>query len=187
MHVQLFTLRFSDSLGGFDTTALERFLTSREVLRFREHFFEVHEVPHLLCIVTWQLGELSPVRKVTGTTSRPASAKQRAADEDKPTSSNDEAIAELLEDDRRVFEALRAWRRDKAHDEGVPPYIVFTNRQLLEMVRARPDSPNGLGQLRGIGKGKLQKYASEVLELLAAQAAAVPAGTPDAKDGGSDE
>ena len=169
MHVQLFTLRFSDSLGGFDTTALERFLSSREVLGFREHFFEVHEVPHLLCIVTWQLGELSPAQPAGGSSSGEAGAKRPVAGVDRPPSSTDEAIAELSEDDRRLFDMLRSWRRDKAHAEGVPPYIVFTNRQLLEMVRTRPDCPNRLGLIRGVGKGKLQKYAGEVLALLGAQ------------------
>ncbi len=66
MHVQHFSLRSSNSLGGLNTTALDRFLASREVLRFREHFFEVHKVPHLLCVVTWQLAEHTRARPCGG-------------------------------------------------------------------------------------------------------------------------
>jgi ribonuclease D len=48
----------------------------------------------------------------------------------------------------------------------VPPYFVFTNRHLLEIVRRRPESPTALVNLDGIGQGKVQRYAGEVLRVL---------------------
>jgi hypothetical protein len=54
MRVQLFTFRYSATLGGFDDRPLAHFIRDKEVLSFREHFFCGNEVPHILCVVTWQ-------------------------------------------------------------------------------------------------------------------------------------
>ncbi len=54
MRIKLFTFRYSSSLGGFDERALSHFIGDKEVLSFREHFFCVNDVPHLVCVVTWQ-------------------------------------------------------------------------------------------------------------------------------------
>ena len=52
MRVRLLTLRYSPTLGGFDDTPLQEFTRCRELLEFREHFYAVHEVPHLTCVLT---------------------------------------------------------------------------------------------------------------------------------------
>ncbi|MBK8096952.1 MAG: HRDC domain-containing protein [Planctomycetes bacterium] len=37
-----------------------------------------------------------------------------------------------------MFDRLRAWRRQKAYDEGAPPYVIMTNRQLVELNARTP-------------------------------------------------
>jgi hypothetical protein len=54
MRIKLFTLRYSPTLGAFDETPVSEFTRDNEVLDFREHFFLVSDVPHVLCVVTWQ-------------------------------------------------------------------------------------------------------------------------------------
>lgn len=54
MCVNLFTLRYSASLGGFDDEPLQRFCADKEIVSFREHFFCVNEVPHLTGVLVWQ-------------------------------------------------------------------------------------------------------------------------------------
>jgi len=41
----------------------------------------------------------------------------------------------------------------KAHQEGIPPCLVFTNRHLIAIVQKHPESPTALGHLDGIGAG----------------------------------
>ena len=48
----------------------------------------------------------------------------------------------------------------------MPPFLVFTNRHLLLIIAARPETPNALLQLDGIGPGKVKRYGKELLELL---------------------
>ena len=180
MRIQLFTLRFSNTLGGFDTTSLETFCRGRDLVGFREHFFVVHEVPHVLCVVTWQdevvevdddhAAQRDCVGAVTGSRGPRQSGKRSwkadstAGGGAKPPDPGEE----LSESDRLLFNELRDWRRARAQTEGVPPYILFTNRQLREVATGRPESAHGLLQLHGVGPGKVGKYGQEVLELVRA-------------------
>ena len=70
--------------------------------------------------------------------------------------------------DAKLFEALKVWRRETAHAGGVPPYVIFHDATLAEMVRAKPSDLVGLGRISGIGEAKLKKYGTEVLAVLIA-------------------
>ena len=60
MRVKLLTFRYSSSLGGFDDTPLLEFTRDKEVLSFREHFFTVNDMPHLACVVTYEVPACRP-------------------------------------------------------------------------------------------------------------------------------
>ncbi len=64
--------------------------------------------------------------------------------------------------------ALKAWRRDQAREQGVPPYVVFHDRTLMELAAARPGTSGELGGVSGIGSAKLERYGAALLEVLAA-------------------
>jgi len=165
VRVKLFTFRYSATLGGFDESALQAFVRDKEVLAFREHFFCVNEVPHLVCVLTWQD---AVVVEGTGSEDNGARGGRTGASGARPEPSRGrgDPTRGLDEPQRLSFNALREWRSAKAHEEGVPPFLIFTNRQLVEIVRSRPDSPNALSHLHGIGTGKVKRYGAEVLSLL---------------------
>ncbi len=83
------------------------------------------------------------------------------------TSSSGLDAAELEGDDRDLFEALRARRRELADEASVPAYIVFGDKVLLEMVARKPASPSELLQVPGVGQAKLERYGDAFLEVLA--------------------
>ena len=74
--------------------------------------------------------------------------------------------AMLDDDERRLFERLRAVRRELADAAGVPAYIVFGDKVLLEMVARRPSSPRELLQVPGVGEAKLERYGAAFLDVL---------------------
>ncbi len=75
--------------------------------------------------------------------------------------------AAMLDDDERLlFERLRAVRRELADAAGVPAYIVFGDKVLLEMVARRPSSPRELLQVPGVGEAKLERYGAAFLDVL---------------------
>src|SRR5450830_71102 len=65
------------------------------------------------------------------------------------------------------FEPLRAWRRSRAQSDGVPAFVVFTNRALEAIASRRPGSLAELEQVPGVGERKLERYGEEVLGVLA--------------------
>jgi ATP-dependent DNA helicase RecQ len=77
-----------------------------------------------------------------------------------------EAMAAAVGDDATLFDALKAWRRDVAAAQGVPPYVVFHDRTLLEIARGRPKSLAELAGVGGVGEGKLGRYGEAVLRVV---------------------
>ena len=75
-------------------------------------------------------------------------------------------VVELDVDERLLFDALRAVRRELADRAGVPAYIVFGDRVLLEMVTRRPQTPAALLQVPGVGHAKLERYGAAFLEVI---------------------
>ncbi|MEI8250232.1 MAG: DNA helicase RecQ [Synechococcus sp. ELA057] len=65
------------------------------------------------------------------------------------------------------FEALRSWRLVQARSQGVPPYVVFHDRTLVEIASRAPVSLEALGQISGVGQAKLERYGEAVLQVLA--------------------
>ncbi|WP_248146159.1 DNA helicase RecQ [Microbacterium aoyamense] len=74
----------------------------------------------------------------------------------------------LAEDDRGLFEVLRAWRAGVAKELGVPAYIVFGDATLRALAEARPASLGDLDGVTGIGAKKREAYGEAVLEVIAA-------------------
>ena len=68
--------------------------------------------------------------------------------------------------DGALVEALRSWRREQASAQGVPPYVVFHDRTLLELAERRPASLAELGGVSGIGAAKLERYGEALLAVL---------------------
>ena len=67
---------------------------------------------------------------------------------------------------RARFERLRAWRRDRASEQHVPPYVIFQDKTLLEIAIAEPGDLNALEHISGVGQSKLDRYGKGVLEAL---------------------
>jgi len=176
MRIKLFTLRYTTSLGGFDDAPLTQFIRDKEVLAFREHFFTVNEVPHLTCVLSWQDAvvreeDLAMARELREHRPHDPSRAPIPPPEERHRrrsrrSGAPDPTEGLDERERALFNTLREWRARKANEEGVPPYLIFTNKHFGGRVSTKPDSPTALGHLHGIGAGKLKKYGKAVLEIL---------------------
>lgn len=80
------------------------------------------------------------------------------------------------DDDKLLWNALRAARSQIAKEQGVPPYVVFHDAALMEMVELRPNSLQVLGQINGVGEHKLAKYGEEFLKVLSHYETSLAAG-----------
>ena len=67
-----------------------------------------------------------------------------------------------------LFDRLKEWRRKRAKADGVPAYVVFHDRTLAEIAERRCKDWADLAAVSGVGPAKLERYADEVLAIVAA-------------------
>ena len=72
----------------------------------------------------------------------------------------------ISDEDEALFQTLRDLRRDLADRQGVPAYIVFSDKVLREMATQRPRTAADLLEVSGIGPAKLERYGEAFLEVL---------------------
>jgi ATP-dependent DNA helicase RecQ len=73
----------------------------------------------------------------------------------------------LSEEQHVLWQLLRDRRLSLSREQGVPPYIIFHDTTLLEMIYRRPQSLLEMSKLPGVGDSKLQKYGQTFLDVLA--------------------
>jgi ATP-dependent DNA helicase RecQ len=92
---------------------------------------------------------------------RPGRARKRQRGEERGPELGVEAA------DAPLFEALRAWRRERAAEQGLPPYVIFHDTTLAAIARRRPASADALAKISGVGQTKIERYGADVLKLVA--------------------
>ena len=82
---------------------------------------------------------------------------------------------EPLSDERGdLLARLKALRLHLAQQRGVPPYIIFPDRTLMDMARRCPRTKEEFAQVNGVGTVKLRDFAETFLAAIAAKAPPVP-------------
>ncbi|MDR1671045.1 MAG: AAA family ATPase [Alistipes sp.] len=69
--------------------------------------------------------------------------------------------------DPELFELLRQWRHKTASEQHIPVYVVANQKALIAISNSQPSDPAQLLKIRGIGKSFIEKYAGQVLAIIA--------------------
>ncbi len=72
----------------------------------------------------------------------------------------------LNEADFAIYAKLRDLRKELSKEAGVPPYVVFTNEQLADIVRGRLTTKTALQKIKGVGDSRIEKYATPFVTLM---------------------
>lgn len=72
----------------------------------------------------------------------------------------------LNKEQEESFEILRALRAEIAREEKVPPYIVFSDKTLVQMCIDQPKDKAGMLEVSGVGEFKFEKYGERFLEVI---------------------
>lgn len=75
-------------------------------------------------------------------------------------------ILAIAEEDRDLWEALRDCRKRLADENNVPPYVIFHDATLMQMATEKPQSPEDLLEISGVGQTKLDRYGPRFLEVV---------------------
>jgi len=71
------------------------------------------------------------------------------------------------EKDQDLFLYLKALRLSIAKENNIPPYVVFHDKTLADIVTKKPSNLNAMGNIAGIGQSKLDKYGQIFLDAIA--------------------
>lgn len=72
----------------------------------------------------------------------------------------------LNKEQEESFEILRVLRAEIAREEKVPPYIVFSDKTLVQMCIEKPTNKNAMLKVSGVGEFKFEKYGERFLEVI---------------------
>lgn len=70
------------------------------------------------------------------------------------------------QENESLFWELAGLRNNLSSEQGFPPYVVFKDESLHEMARLLPANMEEFGNIKGVGKAKLEKYGEIFLEAI---------------------
>ncbi len=86
--------------------------------------------------------------------------------------------SQIPHEDQALWEQLRALRKTLADQHGVPPYVIFHDATLAEMLRLRPRNEQQMLAVSGVGRSKLDRYGQAFLRLLNGETEAPTSAAP---------
>lgn len=69
-----------------------------------------------------------------------------------------------------LLAALKLHRLKIARERGVPAYVIFTDKSLMDMAKRKPESPEEFGAVFGVGAAKVRDFSDSFLHVIAAAA-----------------
>lgn len=136
---RIITIPFDSKSKGFDDEILCLFVLNKHVKNYSTHFFQNGSESYWTVFI-----EYDPMLEKVSS----------------------KAVEELDDAQKLLFERLRQWRKETAEKNGVPSYVICTNKELNEIVKAAPQSIEALKNIQGMGKSKVTKYGSQMIEII---------------------
>lgn len=149
MKIKIFTLKFIPEQEEFDTEELDDYISDKEVLSFDKQFFTHNNCPYWSVMISCRDND---------SVNKKENEKKRGYKKD---------FYKTLDDNQKpLYDVLRKWRLARSKKEGMPPYIIFNNRQLTAIVINKPKNITELREINGIGDSKAENYGPDILELV---------------------
>ncbi len=90
----------------------------------------------------------------------------RGAKQARPRARSKKDLPPVAREDEALWQALRGLRRQLAREQDVPPYVIFHDATLREMLNRRPTAIDELADISGIGEKKRAAYGAAFIELI---------------------
>lgn len=136
--IRIFTIEYDPIKKSFDDSALEAFLAGKSVIGIDKRFFRYNSKYFWTFAIEYE-------------SDRVGGSKDIVLDTDNQKS---------------LFAALRDWRNDLAAEKGIPPYLIFTNNQLKQIVLSHPANLEELRNVSSISSKKAQEYHEPVIRII---------------------
>lgn len=141
MHTKIFMIPFRAGVG-FDASEVDRFCQNKQVLKYEVSFFQQAGQAYWTVLVGYL--PLLPQEEIARTKDG----------------------IKLSEVQRKLFDQLRAWRKEQADKSGRPPYVVANDRELKEAIVSKAITMEALKKIKGFGKQKQADYGKQIIAIV---------------------
>lgn len=138
MPFRIITIPFDENKGAFFEDILNQFCLNKKVLSHKAEFFQGNNKAYWSVFIEYDL--------VLGDSKVDPES--------------------LNEPEKLLYNRLRQWRRGTAEKEGIPIFIIATNKILETLAIKKPVSNEALKEIKGFGKKKIEKYAEELTGII---------------------
>lgn len=111
-------------------------------------------------------GDQYPIIQFTSKTSELLHAKTRLSIIRKNENEPVKPLKDTSDYDTVLFEKLRVLRKSIAEEIGKPPFVVFTDKSLIDMASSLPVTSQAFLAVHGVGEAKLEKYGETFIEVI---------------------
>lgn len=156
--VKQYKLDQTESFGCLKTVSLSKLSQMSAQLQVKEYITVTNlEYPVL------QVGEKA--ERLLDGTDKLLLREKKTKVEKKSTKRKGRGRSQMAKSDS-IFERLRKVRLDLAREEKVPPYLIFSDRTLVEMCQKMPETEEEMLDISGVGTHKMQKYGDAFLSVI---------------------
>ncbi len=149
MAFTIITIPFEEKLRGFDGELLEKFCMNKYIHQMYTHFFTNSLGAYWTFMLEYEIAVGSKKKDV-------ATGKKES----------EELTKELNDPQKLLYDKLRHWRNDKADEEGIPPFVIAKNSDLVLIVKEKVNTMKGFELIKGFGTKKREKYGKEIVDLI---------------------
>jgi len=97
-------------------------------------------------------------------------AQAKALIDNNQPSTKKRKVKEVMDPDNithpQLYSLLRSWRYEKASESGVPVYMVFSQKALIELVNYLPTDSYSLQLINGMGNKKIEQFGADILQMI---------------------
>ncbi|MCD4678711.1 MAG: HRDC domain-containing protein [Desulfobacula sp.] len=143
MTIKIFTMPFSQDTAGFFEEELNNFMLKKNIKIIQPAFFESGSERYWSVFVEYE---------------------NIILDHEEKTKKS--KLPELDKSQKLLLDKLFEVRRELADKDGVPVFIIASNKQLADIVLKMPQTHEQLKEINGFGSKKIKKYGQEIIEIV---------------------
>ena len=113
-----------------------------------------------------KLGDISGLKNPAASVSIKITDEDKQPEKAAKTKKKARSVETLTSSGYKLFERLKKLRLEIAREESMPPYIIFSDKTLIDMAAKKPSSKPEMLDVSGVGENKFAKYGERFLEAI---------------------
>jgi len=138
MPVRILTVHYDPARGLFEDEVVAEFIQNKRIIEMTPQFFMLNGKPHWTLYINYEVDLPEVIKNADG----------------------------LSHEEQLLLKRLTEWRKETADEINLPPFIIASNKQLVSIVKLKPQTNESLKMVHGFGSKKVQKYGKSITDII---------------------